>query len=75
MTRRIANDDPRLFFRLPAGKPVSTRVHSYIRLIDTESCLVFILRKWGCTGYGAKCTKVIHRWPPKTVLRRVGIKK
>lgn len=55
-------------------RPRSTRVKRYILMKDTPACLVFLYKVWGLTGYGALDTRVIHRWPPKTVLRRAGIR-
>ena len=47
----------------------------FIRLVDTPACLVFLHKVWGETGYGARATKVLHRWPVKSVLRRTGVRK
>lgn len=46
----------------------------FIKVKDACSCLVFHHMKWGSTGYGAKNTRVLHKWHPKSVLRRAGIR-
>lgn len=46
----------------------------WMRLVDTPACLDLIYKVWAGTGYGAKQTKVIHRWPVKSVLRRAGLR-
>ena len=46
----------------------------WIRLVDSPACVVMIYKVWAGTGYGAKQTKVIHRWPVKSVLRRAGLR-
>ena len=43
-------------------------------MVDTPACLTIIYKVWAGTGYGAKQTKVIHRWPVKSVLRRAGLR-
>ncbi len=47
----------------------------YVRLVDTPSCLVLFWKKWAVNGYGAAKTAVITCWPPKSVLRRVGVRR
>ena len=46
----------------------------FIRLVDTPACLVIHHKVWCETGYGAKTTRVLHRWAVKSVLRRVGMR-
>lgn len=62
------------FFRQTNARPISTRVKRFIRLKDTAPCIVVLYKVWGSTGYGSLDTKVIHRWPPKSVLRRAGVR-
>ncbi len=57
--------------RLVDGNLLSAR--RFIKLHDSASCMVFLLKSWGSTGYGAKSTKVIHRWNIKPVLKRAGV--
>ena len=63
-----------MVFRSTNLRPRSTNVKRYIRMKDTPACIVFLYKVWGSTGYGALDTKVIHRWPPKSVLRRAGVR-
>lgn len=46
----------------------------WIRIVDTPACLTIIYKVWAGTGYGAADTKVLHRWPPKSCLRRAGVR-
>lgn len=43
-------------------------------MVDTPACLTIIYKVWAETGYGAADTKVLHRWPPKSCLRRAGVR-
>lgn len=56
------------------GKSSLTFPKRFIALVDTPACLVIKHKTWGTTGYGAKETKVLHRWRIKSVLRRVGMR-
>ena len=44
----------------------------WIKMKDTPACLVICYEVMGASSYGALNTKVIHVWPPKSVLRRAG---
>lgn len=44
----------------------------WMKLNDNPSCLVFLYKVWGSTGYGALKTTVLHKWHIKSVLRRAG---
>ena len=46
----------------------------FIKMVDTPACIVMMHKAWGTTGYGAKETKVLHRWGIKSVLRRAGLR-
>lgn len=56
----------------PAGD-VARVPKRWIRMVNSKACLVIIHKAWAGSGYGAKTTKVIHRWPPKSVLERAGV--
>lgn len=46
----------------------------FIKMVDTPACIVLMHKSWGTTGYGARSTRVLHRWGIKSVLRRVGLR-
>lgn len=68
------------FFRPVTRRPVTNddghvrAPRRWMRLIDERACLVFFYKVWAFAGYGSLNTKVVHRWPPKSVLRRTGVR-